>query len=1010
MSSRPGPSLTSRLLRLGFDDVERGLRLLEDESLLAVVGDPMVDEDLLTTLGESADPDLALLGLARLAEAVRPDAQLSALVRSIVADDGARARLVAVLGASTALGNALVARPAELAVIADDAPGTGVDVRTVRAELLTAVGADPDADVPVAALAGEEGTAAMRRAYRRRLLRIAACDLTGGEPLTSLPAVGAALADLAAAALEGALALARAEVPDGGAVARLAVIGMGKTGGRELNYVSDVDVVYVVEPAGDASEDEAIAVGTKLATLLAAKCASPGLEPALWPVDAALRPEGKAGPLVRTLASHRSYYERWAKGWEFQALLKARPVAGDRELGAQYAAMVTPMVWSVAGRENFVEDSQAMRRRVEDNIPAAEVATQIKLGPGGLRDVEFTVQLLQLVHGRADESIRSPNTLTALASLSAGGYVGREHAAQLAVCYRFLRVLEHRVQLHHLRRTHLMPTAEPDLRRLARAAGMRPEGAVGLTERWRQTRRDVRSLHEALFYRPLLPATAQLSPEEVALAPDAARARFAAIGYRDPDGAIRHVAALTEGVSRRAAIQRQLLPVMLGWFAEGSDPDAGLLSFRKLSETLGTTHWYLKLLRDSGVAADRLACVLSNSRYVAEALVGSPESVVWFDDDAELAAPSAERLAAEAEAVVSRAVTPESAATSLRGLRRRELARTSAAQVLGVLDEEAAAAAVTNAADVVLAGGLVAAEAAVCAEQGRDVSPTRLLVVAMGRLGGREMGYVSDADVMFVHDPLPDAGEEEAQAFATAVTSRLRTFLGATGPEPALEVDAGLRPEGRNGPLVRSLASFAEYYERWSATWESQALLRARHVAGSLELWADFERLIDPLRYPAEGLSDSDAREIRRIKARVESERLPRGVQPARHLKLGPGGLSDVEWTAQLLQLQHAGAEAGLRTTSTAGALEAAAAAGLVEQSDVETLLHAWRLASGLRGALVLWSGRASTAHADQLPHERRALVGVARLLGHESGAELEDEYLRSARRARAVVDRLFYT
>ena len=1010
MSSRRGPSLASRLVRLGFDDVERAARVLGDEALVAVVGDLETHEPLLASLSEAADPDLALLGLARLAGAVRSDDGLVTLLRDVVSDDGSRARLVAVLGASTALGNALVARPAELAVLADPTPGTGADARTVRAELLTAVGADPDAEVPVAALAGGEGTVAMRRAYRSRLTRIAATDLTSAEPLSVLPAVGEALADLAAAALEAALALARAEVPDGGAAARLAVIGMGKTGGRELNYVSDVDVVYVVEPAAGASEDEAIAVGTRLATLLASACSAPGIEPALWPVDAALRPEGKAGPLVRTLASHRSYYERWAKGWEFQALLKARPVAGDVELGRAYVEMTSPLVWAAAGRENFVEEAQAMRRRVEENIPAAEVSSQIKLGPGGLRDVEFTVQLLQLVHGRADEAIHSPHTLTALASLSAGGYVGREHAAQLAECYRFLRVLEHRVQLHHLRRTHLMPTSERDLRRLARAAGMRQEGVEGLLDRWRQTRRDVRSLHEALYYRPLLPATAQLSPEEVALAPEAARARFAAIGYRDPDGAIRHVAALTEGVTRRAAIQRQLLPVMLGWFAEGTDPDAGLLSFRKLSETLGATHWYLKLLRDSGVAASRLARVLSTSRYVADALMGSPEAVAWFDDDTELAAPSAERLAAEAAALVSRATGAAAAATALRAVRRRELARTSASQVLGVLDAARAAEEITDAADVVLAGGLLAAETEVLAERGLDSAPTRMLVVAMGRLGGREMGYVSDADVMFVHDPRPGADDGEAQDYATAVASRLRSLLGATSTEPPLEVDADLRPEGRNGPLVRSLGSFAEYYARWAAVWESQALLRARHVAGSRELWEDFELLVDPLRYPEGGLSDSDTREIRRIKARVESERLPRGVQPARHLKLGPGGLADVEWTAQLLQLQHAGEVAALRSTSTVRALEAAAEAHLVDDEDAETLIRAWRLASELRDALVLWSGRVSTAHADQLPHDRRAMTGIARLLGYGSGAELDEEYLRSARRARAVVERLFYS
>ena len=502
--------------------------------------------------------------------------------------------------------------------------------------------------------------------------------------------------------------------------------------------------------------------------------------------------------------------------------------------------MTQPFVWGAVTREHFVEDSQAMRRRVESYVPAAEADRQIKLGVGGLRDVEFTVQLLQLVHGRADESIRSPSTLTALAALAAGGYVGRSHAAQLAVCYRLMRALEHRIQLHRLRRTHLMPTAEPDLRRLARSVGMRAEGADGLLERWKTAKRDVRRLHEELFYRPLLPATAQLSTEEASLSPDEARARLAAIGYLDPAGAMRHIAALTEGLSRRAAIQRQLLPVMLGWFADGADPDGGLLAFRRLSDELGSTHWYLKLLRDSGTAAGRLARVLSTSRYVADALTRSPESVTWLADDADLAPRTYERLTAEADAILSRSDEPVKSVTALRGLRRRELARTAAADVTGTLTSTLASRSLSVAADIVLVGALRVAEWEARSHRGLDENPTRMLVVAMGRLGGREMGYSSDADVLFVHDPLPGADGVLAQEFALSVTTTLRTLLATVGPEPTLEVDADLRPEGRNGPMVRSFDSYAEYYDRWSSPWESQALLRARPVAGDRELGERF--------------------------------------------------------------------------------------------------------------------------------------------------------------------------
>jgi glutamate-ammonia-ligase adenylyltransferase len=1001
--TRRPASPRTRLTRAGFVDAERALTLLADRDLVGLLGPVDEGDELLEALGRVASPDDALLALTRLAAVPAP--HRDALLATLRTPGEARDRLLAVLGASSALADHLVRHPDDLSALAEPTP-IGADGEEVRAELLRAVEADAGDGAPVAGLGGVAGVDAMRRAYRRRLLRIAAADLSSPQPLSLLPAVASALADLAAAALETGLAVARADHPDH-ANARLAVIGMGKTGGRELNYVSDVDVVYVAEPADGVEEARALTVATALASSLAKACSSPSNEPALWPVDAALRPEGKQGPLVRTVASHLAYYERWAKTWEFQALLKARVVAGDREVGAAYTAAISPLVWKAVERENFVEDSQAMRRRVEEHVPPSEADRQIKLGKGGLRDVEFTVQLLQLVHGRADPAIRSPHTLSALAALSSAGYVGRDHAGRLAVCYRWLRVLEHRVQLHRLRRTHLMPTAEVDLRRLARSAGM--SGADEVSDRWRSVRRDVRHLHEELFYRPLLPAMASLSAEDVSLSPEAARTRLSAIGYRDPAGAMRHIQALTEGVSRRAAIQRQLLPVLLGWFADGADSDAGLLAFRTLSDELGATHWYLKLLRDSGVAAQRLAHVLSMSRFASDAIARSPESVTWLDDDGELAPRDVPRLWAEVDRVLTRQDDAAAAATLLRAVRRREVARTAVAEVLGRTDVVAGSAALTAAAEVALGGALRIAEYE--AEHSESGPLTRLCIVAMGRLGGCELGYGSDADVLFVHDPLPGVPEAAAQAQASAIATRVRSLLGSVGDEPPLEVDPDLRPEGRNGPLVRSIASYAEYYGRWSAPWESQALLRARPVAGGIDLGERFVALVAPLRYPQGGADPAMLREVRRLKARMEAERIPRGVDAARHLKLGRGGLSDVEWTAQLLQLEHAWQVPGLRSTQTLPVLAAAADAGLLAPGDHELLRDAWLLASRLRNANVLWTGRVGGRNADVLPHDRRDLAGLARLLGYPpgSGARLEETYLRLGRRARAVVERVFY-
>jgi glutamate-ammonia-ligase adenylyltransferase len=282
-----------------------------------------------------------------------------------------------------------------------------------------------------------------------------------------------------------------------------------------------------------------------------------------------------------------------------------------------------------------------------------------------------------------------------------------------------------------------------------------------------------------------------------------------------------------------------------------------------------------------------------------------------------------------------------------------------------------------------------------------------LSIIAVGRLGGHELNYGSDADVLFVHEPLPGADPTQAQQAAMSTFTEVRRLLGMTGPEPALAVDADLRPEGRQGPLVRSIASYAEYYSRWSAPWEAQALTRARPVAGELDLGQDYVELINPLRYPKGGLNDNYVREIRRIKARVEAERLPRGADPNRHLKLGRGGLADIEWTVQLFQLRHGFEVPALRTTCTIDALEGARQAGLVSDADAEIMNEAWCFASRLRNAVMLWKGRAS----DLPPTNYSSLDGVARLAGYPpaSSGRMDDDYQRVTRRARAVVERLFY-
>ena len=1073
--------LRAQMVSAGFYDSGKSERWLEAPELSSV--DRV---NLFAGLRYAPSPDTALPALVRLIEKHPPVAERANCGEKQMG-------LFRLLGASQAVGDFLYRHPqtidplfdtdtvrGETELVATEHPKTVLDTPETdtpnktpervrksplpqsaplntpyRTRLLHAVGADPDAERPRARteLTGKDGYVALRVAYRAELAKIALIDVCSPDPVELMPTIGRHLADLAAAALEAALAIARTEVAEGAggglcaAPARgasvdaldLAIIGMGKCGARELNYISDVDVVYVIAPAPASdlpegveplTEQECAQIGTELVHALTKAIMAPAPEPPLWEVDANLRPEGKDGPLVRTVESYVSYYKRWAENWEFQALLKARPVAGSAHLGRRFAHAIDPFVWDSAARESFVESVQAMRARVTDNIPPAQVEQQIKLGPGGLRDIEFTVQLLQLVHGRTDPTVRTKSTIESLEALTGSSYISRADAQTFALYYKKLRLLEHRIQLSQLRRTHLMPAKEHERRALARSL-VSPErlgtlSAEQMYKAWQKLKRNVRSLHERVFFRPLLAAVSTLSRDEVVLTESAAQDRLAALGYRDPRGAMRHIQALTSGVSRRAEIQRHLMPVLLGWFADGVDADAGLLGFRIVSESLGTTSWYLRMLRDSPAAAERLCHILSSSRYITDLLEDAPTSITWLDKVADLQPLGAAALKAEIASLLSRHDDSAEAMRAVRYLRRREILRIAMGDALNLLGVQQVCTGLATVDECTIGAALALAEREEITAKEREEAAgireipeeepknpllTEIAVIAMGRLGGAENGFGSDADVMFVHRPVEGAGEDEAQPQANRIVNRLMQLIKqpvrpAIRAERPLEVDADLRPEGKQGAMVRSLDSYRAYYERWAETWEFQALLRARPIAGSEELGRAFIELIDPYRYPREFTAEQ-AQQVRRMKARVEHERMPHGADRTRQLKLGRGGLSDVEWLVQLIQLQHAHEVEGLRTTSTLEALNAAVEANLMAAEDAEVLRDAWLLATKIRGGNVLRGVRQS----DLLPTLRDALEAVARWSGYTPGnaRQLEEDYLRVTRNARKVYERLFF-
>ncbi|ORB66249.1 bifunctional [glutamine synthetase] adenylyltransferase/[glutamine synthetase]-adenylyl-L-tyrosine phosphorylase [Mycolicibacterium tusciae] len=945
--------------------------------------------ELLWSLSRAPDADTALAAMVRLVDALGDG--WSELNHQLLTDRGLRGRLFSVLGSSLALGDHLVAHPESWKLLAGRVTlPSAEELRTTFRDLAEKATDARDALQPLQSL------------YRDGLLVLSGLDLAStveNEAVLPFTTVGEHLSDLADAALDAALTVAHKSV--GGEMPRLAVIAMGKCGARELNYVSDVDVIFVAEGSADQ-----LAIATRVAGEMMRFAGD-----AFFEVDAALRPEGKRGQLVRTLDSHVAYYQRWAKTWEFQALMKARPAVGDAELGKQYIDALMPMVWTACEREDFVPEVQAMRRRVIDNVPAGMRAREIKLGPGGLRDVEFAVQLLQLVHGRHDESLHVASTVNALAALGNGGYIGRDDTANLTASYEFLRLLEHRLQLQRLKRTHILPEDDDDeaLRWLARAAHIRPDGthdALGvLREELKRQSMRVSRLHAKLFYQPLLESVGAFGIPE-GLSADAAERQLAALGYEGPQSALTHLRALTGEGGRRGQVQRVLLPTLLDWLSDTPDPDVGLLSYRRISESLSDERWYLSTLRDEGAVAKRLMQVLGTSAYVPELLMRAPEVIQLYADGPsgpKLCEVEPEGVARALVASAGRHADPVRAIAAARTLRRRELARIASADLLGMLEVTDVCQALTSVWVAVLQAAL---EAVIRDNTGEDGAPARIAVIGMGRLGGAELGYGSDADVMFVCEP--NAGFEDSVAvkWAGSVAEKVRTLLGTPSADPPLEVDANLRPEGRSGPLVRTLASYEAYYEKYVQTWEVQALLRAHRVAGDPDLGERFLLMIDKTRYPAGGVSQQAVQEIRRIKARVDAERLPRGADPNTHTKLGRGGLADIEWTVQLIQLRHAHKVPALHNSSTLEALNAIGAAELIAEGDVELLRQAWLTATRARNALVLVRGKAT----DQLPGPGRQLNAVALAAGWESddGGEFLDNYLRVTRRAKAVVRKVF--
>ena len=869
------------------------------------------------TLAEAPDPELARLAISRVGE--DPGAR-HVLAREDVLPIAAR-----LMGFSIAATDFLVAHPEESTLLED------VGVRSAD-----------QLDAELAADVARLGLADGLRVFRRRaMVRVAARDLTGA-PVEEVVEEITAVAD-------ACFAHACRGVGAGG----FAVIGLGKLGGAELNYASDVDVLFVTEGGGAEGHGRTERAAAEIIRLLSA----PTSEGIALRVDPTLRPGGRGGALARSLAAMGEYYASQALTWERQALIKARPVAGDLGVGRAFVDLVAPLVYREELSPHAIEEVRRVKVRLEEYVRArGKAGVEVKRGWGGIRDVEFAVQLLQIVHGGRDARLRQPNTLRALSVLAAEGYVAEDDAEALAGAYRFLRRVEHRLQMVRDLQTHELPGDRASLARLARSLDL--DGPDELKAEYGRQTSLVRGLHERLFYRPLLEAFAGPTVPRPGVDRAATEELLAGLGFRQPGSAYAVLDRLVDPSTRLGKVLAHVFPVMAPALALASNPDAALVRLERVAEALtasGERGLPDALVSDPGVAK-RLAHAVSASSFATDLLAARPHRVL---------ALAGGGGAVDAEAALVEVVGRYAA---------RELAPRETGREL------------TTVADRVVHEALASA--------GPDLP---IAAIGLGKLGAEELNFASDLDLVFVYE---GEGPKDLRR-AGEICERVLQGIRDAGWEP----DADLRPEGKAGPLARSFAAYLEYLERYAETWEFQSLLRARLVAGDEALGRRFTSFADDLAYP-EYLSLDRAAEILRMRERIERERV-RPADAARfHFKLGYGSLADVQFAVELSLMRHGGRHPEVRTRRTLDAIEKLAAARLMEDSVARELGEAFVFLSDVKNALEV----DRRVHAEAVPASVEEQTALARRLGYEEYPRQSflDDYRRITRRARHAMERVF--
>ncbi len=1011
---------------------------------ISLLREVMGDDDLLVLIVlaalPAADPDAALNNLERLTATVPAD-----LLIPVLREEASRGHLLTILGASGFLTGILCRKPD---YFSDLFPGGELTRRKTTEAMLPELRLLVPDGADFAAL-----QAGLRRYKAREILRIGSRDLCG---LAEMAEVTAELSDLAAASLQRAYeisdALLRREfgapLLEAGGEAEFTIFGMGKLGGRELNFSSDIDLIYFYssELGETAGIDDGVGgkrnrlhlhqYFVKLGELISRALHEPTADGFVFRVDLRLRPEGERGEMANSVRGAEVYYESWGQSWERAAMLKARPLAGSIPLGEGLLRNLDPFIYRRFLDYGMVEDIKTMKQKIDHSLAREREGEQnIKLGRGGIREIEFFIQALQLIYAGKKPALRERNSLKALELLRRERLVEEAAFSTLREAYIFLRNVEHRIQVVQERQTQSLPTRDEELRALARRCGF--SDRASFEKELERHRAGVQAIFRDLFYTPEEEIREEVRPEVAILFDptadsDLVKDLLEEKGFKNPDGAYDALVVLRDGGPRVHLTERtrrllgRIAPLLMQEVLDSPEPDMAFLNLERFLSALRARGTFYALLAENREIIKLLISLFGTSLFLSRIFIQHPEIL-----DALVSRSYArifkERpaIAADLDELFGAGRDYEARLDLLRRFRNEEFLRIALNDISGQIGLKEVSQQLSCLAEVCLEKAMEMAREELIPRYGlpfcntgtADEHPADFAVLGMGKLGGAELNYHSDLDIIFIYEgegenrPVEGTDPERFRSltnpeyFARLAQRVISVLTLMTREGCVYQIDTRLRPSGNQGPLVTSLAAYRRYHQDTAQVWERQALTKARVVAGPTDFAARIEALNQELVYERpvpEGLAE----EIARLRGRMETEIAKEGAETF-NIKTGRGGMVDVEFLVQYLQLLHGGTKPALRQNGTMKALDELHREKLLDEADYQALSSGYQFLRRLENKLRILHDHSIS----ELSGERDYLAKLARRLGYPDRPRrpeqvfLED-YREVTEKIRAVFDR----